>query len=322
MPKLLLADDSVTIRKVVELTFADEGIEVISVADGDAAMLKFADSPPDIVLADVEMPGQNGYKICEFIKQEEATRNIPVLLLVGSFEPFDQTEAERVGADGFLTKPFHSIRDLVARVKDLLESATGEEPAGPETEDIEELYTTSFAETVPFHEGETDEDPLSDTSMDDEMVETVQPAASYVGNGSGDSAAAQEAIDATVGTIDLPETETAETAATPSDVRFAFADSYDHLDPAIHDSKADTEEIKSPFAAPASMDHTLEISETAPAPSDAGEAREPSEEVIALIVKRVVEKMSDRVVRDIAQEAVPRIAEKLIREALEEENKS
>src|SRR5687767_128008 len=105
MPKLLLADDSVTIRKVVELTFADEGIEVIAAADGDMAMQRFVESRPDIVLVDVEMPGQNGYKICELIKQDEETRHIPVLLLVGSFEPFDQTEAERVEADGFLTKP-------------------------------------------------------------------------------------------------------------------------------------------------------------------------------------------------------------------------
>ena len=120
-PKLLLADDSVTIRKVVELTFADEGIDVTAVADADAAMARFVEDPPDIVLVDVGLPGLSGYQICEMIKSDESTRHIPVLLLVGSFEPFDQDQAEKACADGFLTKPFHSIRDLVNRVHALLQ---------------------------------------------------------------------------------------------------------------------------------------------------------------------------------------------------------
>ena len=139
-PKLLLADDSVTIRKVVELTFVDEGIEVFAVADGEAAMQKFVEVQPDIVLVDVEMPGPSGYQICEMIKQDEATRHIPVVLLVGSFEPFDQDEAERVEADGFLPKPFNSIRDLVARVNDLLAGdTTAHAVITPEPGDNEEF---------------------------------------------------------------------------------------------------------------------------------------------------------------------------------------
>jgi PleD family two-component response regulator len=146
-PKLLLADDSVTIRKVVELTFADEGIDVSTVADSATAMSRFVEIQPDIVLVDAGLEGTSGYQICEMIKSDEATRHIPVLLLIGSFEPFDQDEAERVGADGFLTKPFHSIRDLVARVWDLLgHNAVAPEPAmvdafGGEGESLEHLST-------------------------------------------------------------------------------------------------------------------------------------------------------------------------------------
>ena len=109
-PRLLLADDSATIRKVVELTFADEGIDVIAVGDSASAMEEFVRTQPNIVLVDINLPGTSGYQICEMIKQDEATASIPVLLLVGSFEPFDQDEAERVGADGYLLKPFKSIR--------------------------------------------------------------------------------------------------------------------------------------------------------------------------------------------------------------------
>jgi CheY-like chemotaxis protein len=58
---------------------------------------------PDIVLADIFMPGLNGYEVCEHIKRNERFRHIPVMLLVGSFEPFDEAEARRVGADDYLT---------------------------------------------------------------------------------------------------------------------------------------------------------------------------------------------------------------------------
>lgn len=146
--KILLADDSVTIRKVVELTFADEGIDVVSVADGDAAMVAFVADEPDLVIADVNMPGIGGYKICEIIKEHEETRHIPVILLTGSFEPFDPGEASRVGANFYFTKPFQSIRQLVEKVTDLLDTNAFEPASVPETEDIDDLYKSSFEDTT------------------------------------------------------------------------------------------------------------------------------------------------------------------------------
>ncbi|HYP00475.1 MAG TPA: response regulator, partial [Pyrinomonadaceae bacterium] len=118
--KLLLADDSLTIQKVVSLTFDDEAMEVTTVGSGAEALRYLGESLPDIVLADVFMPEPNGYQLCERIKTDERTRHIPVLLLVGTFEPFNQAEARRVGADEVLTKPFQSIRDLVNKVGGLL----------------------------------------------------------------------------------------------------------------------------------------------------------------------------------------------------------
>ena len=118
--KLLLADDSATIQKVVDLTFSDEGLEVITVGDGQQALEMLDEVVPDIVLADVFMPGLSGYQLCEYIKQTERFSHIPVMLLVGSFEPFDEAEARRVGADDYLTKPFQSIRTLIGKVGGLL----------------------------------------------------------------------------------------------------------------------------------------------------------------------------------------------------------
>lgn len=130
--RILLADDSITIQKVVNLTFADEGIEVVAVSNGDLAERRLAEVNPDLVLADIFMPGKNGYELCEAIKGSSNFSKVPVVLLVGAFEPFDQTEASRVGADAHLTKPFES-RTLVETVRSLI-SANWQTAASPMTQ--------------------------------------------------------------------------------------------------------------------------------------------------------------------------------------------
>ncbi len=126
---ILLADDSITIQKIVNLTFSGEGIEVVTVGNGDAAIKKVYDIHPDLVLADIFMPGKNGYEVCEYIKGERDLQRTPVILLVGAFEPFDTNEAARVQADGHLTKPFE-IKVLLSAVNSLI-SATGGDKAEP-----------------------------------------------------------------------------------------------------------------------------------------------------------------------------------------------
>ncbi|MBA3631445.1 MAG: response regulator [Acidobacteria bacterium] len=177
MPKrrLLLADDSVTIQKVVNLTFADEGIEVVIAGDGDTAMKKFVEATPDLVMADVNMPGLDGYRICEMIKQDDETKQIPVILLVGSFEPFDEEEARRVGADDYLIKPFQSIRQLVHKVSVLLNLDIGGETASETsafTSAIEGVETKN--EALELNSTDSVGKPLGDAGMDDEMIQTNQ----------------------------------------------------------------------------------------------------------------------------------------------------
>lgn len=127
--RILLADDSITIQKVVNLTFAEEGIEVVAVSNGDLAEKRLSEVKPDLVLADIFMPGKNGYELCDAIKQSPQFRNVPVVLLVGAFEPFDSNEARRVRADAHLTKPFES-HTLVETVRRLINS-TPERATGP-----------------------------------------------------------------------------------------------------------------------------------------------------------------------------------------------
>jgi CheY-like chemotaxis protein len=217
--KLLLADDSATIQKVVSLTFRDEGLEVITVSDGREAVEKLEEIAPDIVLADVFMPGLSGYEVCEHIKRNERFRHIPVMLLVGSFEPFDEAEARRVGADDYLTKPFQSIRTLIGKVGNLLsggggtassEEATTRKLAPPpeaekENRPDKEFIERSTADTAPLnpHDREEMERSISnsrssnlrevsfaDLSMDDQMIKAT-PAEDYSGGGSSSSIQAE-----------------------------------------------------------------------------------------------------------------------------------
>ena len=116
---LLLADDSVTIQRVIELTFADEDIQVVAVSDGDQAIARLDAEPPDIVLADIGMPGRDGYQVAEYIKGTPRLAHIPVVLLTGAFEPVDQARAAAVGCDGVLAKPFEP-QLVIGRVKELL----------------------------------------------------------------------------------------------------------------------------------------------------------------------------------------------------------
>ena len=117
--KLLLADDSVTIQRVIELTFADEDVQVVAVGDGKAAIERVQADRPDIVLADIGMPERDGYEVAEFIKGRPDLSHIPVLLLTGAFEPIDEARARAVGCEGVLVKPFEP-QMVISRVRELL----------------------------------------------------------------------------------------------------------------------------------------------------------------------------------------------------------
>jgi len=120
MPKkLLLADDSVTIQRVIELTFADEDVDVTTVGDGRQAIDRLRAERPDIVLADIGMPERDGYEVAAFIKNDPQLAHIPVILLTGAFEPLDEHRARTVGCDGVLVKPFEP-QMVINRVMELL----------------------------------------------------------------------------------------------------------------------------------------------------------------------------------------------------------
>jgi CheY-like chemotaxis protein len=123
MTKIILADDSVTIQKVVELTFADQESQVTAVSDGAAALEKANADRPDIIISDVIMPGMDGYELCQKVKSDPALKAIPFLFLKGTFESFDEDRAKECGADGFIVKPFES-QELIGKVNELIAAAS------------------------------------------------------------------------------------------------------------------------------------------------------------------------------------------------------
>jgi len=123
--KILLIDDSVTVQKIITLTFSDEGVDVVTVDSGDEAINLLHYLRPALVMADVSIPGKNGYDVCAYIKNNPELKNIPVVLLVPGFETYDAERARRVGADHHLTKPFQSIRSLITTVKSLIDPRGG-----------------------------------------------------------------------------------------------------------------------------------------------------------------------------------------------------
>lgn len=146
--KLLLADDSITIQKVVELILAEEGFEIKATNNGEEALAVIPSFKPDIILADIEMPKINGYQLSEKIKQDPLMRGIPVILLAGAFEPIDEELAKQVNADDFIIKPFES-QELISKINAALTISSVAE--GEEFEGIAEAEAVGLEE-VPVEE--------------------------------------------------------------------------------------------------------------------------------------------------------------------------
>jgi len=163
MPKtLLLADDSIVIQKLVGLSFANEDVQIVATDNGDDAIARAREVVPDVVLADVVMPGKNGYEVCEAIKQDAGLAHVPVLLLTGTFEVFDEARATRARADGQITKPFEA-RALVERVNEYMNRPA----AAPPTDGTNVEAATVAVEDDLFDPNVTTLSPLEAASVPD-----------------------------------------------------------------------------------------------------------------------------------------------------------
>lgn len=146
--KILVADDNRSIPKKVQEALKEQGYEVVGVAHGEAAVKKLPEFMPDLVLADVFMPVRNGYEVCEYVKNDKRFAHIPVVLLVGAFDPIDQHEVKRVRADGLLKKPFDPPDDLLQMVRTMIEKSLQARPVA-ESKELTSASGAAPAEAQP-----------------------------------------------------------------------------------------------------------------------------------------------------------------------------
>jgi len=149
MSRILLADDSPHAQRVGERILREEGFEVVSLTDGNAAMLRLADVDPDLILADVFLPGKSGFELCRHVKSEPRFKHVRVVLTAGLLEPFDEDEAKRAGCDAILKKPFEASR-VVSTIDPLVKEAQLARASAPELpESAEPLSPPSAPEPPP-----------------------------------------------------------------------------------------------------------------------------------------------------------------------------
>ena len=164
---ILLADDSPTIQRLVSQTFDEGHLSVVTVSNGEAAVRRFEEVRPSIVLADVYMPGKNGYEVCSFVKAHPVLGTTPVILLVGAFEVFEEEEAKRVGADEVVKKPFEP-QELFELVSGLVEGRVQPVPPGVEDDIL------GLTELFPLADAPPERPVLSGKEIDEIADRVIQ----------------------------------------------------------------------------------------------------------------------------------------------------
>jgi CheY-like chemotaxis protein len=153
MNRILLADDSPHAQRMGERILREEGFEVVTVTDGDTALIRLKDVDPDLILADAFLPGKSGYDICRFVKNHGRHKHVRVVLTAGLLEPIDETEAKRVQSDAVLKKPFEAsvVLEVIKPLIDAAHSARGvvAETAADSTQDYPSVRALSAAPVTP-----------------------------------------------------------------------------------------------------------------------------------------------------------------------------
>ncbi len=184
---ILLADDSITMQKVIRLTFASGGFELITADNGDEAIKKAEDARPHIVLVDAALPGKNGYEVCEAIKNNTLLKDTPVIILAGTFNPLDDNKAMSVKADDSIVKPFES-KHLIEKVDHLLKKfpPVEEQTEAPDSPRMDVWEENDVIEAPEFGAGIEETGSEQGATGDETMPEMKTPAGESEGEGGFD----------------------------------------------------------------------------------------------------------------------------------------
>jgi twitching motility two-component system response regulator PilH len=165
-PTVYFIDDSATMREVIKIAFRRENINVITCADAASALAQFEQNRPDVVITDVIMPNQDGYAVCNQIKQHPEFKGIPVVLMSGVVNKSVADKAVAVKADELIRKPFQP-QELIGRVRTLL--APKETPTAQATREransnaLQSLFAPAPPAVVPVATPPAENIPASDT---------------------------------------------------------------------------------------------------------------------------------------------------------------
>jgi len=175
---ILLADDSPTIQRLVNQTFADTRFDVVTVNNGDAAIRKFDEIEPDVVLADIYMPGKNGYEVCAHVKNHTTLSSTPVILLVGAFDAFDEAIANRAGAAAHITKPFEPRALIELITSTAPQDAKARKPASEDqpAKSAEPVKTEPFKTVENVQSKQSVETPAPPMPSEKPAEKEIQPA--------------------------------------------------------------------------------------------------------------------------------------------------
>ena len=295
--RLLLADDSVTIQKVIELTFADENVTVVAVDDGDQAIARLQAEPFDIVLADVGMPGKDGYEVASFVRDRPGPK-IPVLLLTGAFDPIDDQRVAAAGASAVLAKPFEP-QVLVARVRALLSGvpASGDAHADEKSAGSNQLDAASPSTIVK-------------APTFDDYFERLDRAFANLNVAAERPAPQAPVAEPPAAVVDHRKED--DSPATPHMPSSGAAPPPDAPAPSTRPSEPARPGLAERFATLLAVEQgELPASALTPAPMS-GE-----DDLVDRIARRVVEQLGDRAVRELAADIVSRTAERLVREEIQ-----
>ena len=339
MKKLLLADDSATIERMVRLNFEGDEIEIACARDGDQAIVLFEKEKPDIVLADIYMPGKNGYDVCEHIKNHSRLFHTPVLLLRGSFEPFSEEEYSRVRADGVLTKPLDPnqlvqwVHRLLSRAKPTSNSSVSFEPAddlleGPISPEIEVSLQTKpdspiecspLDSNVEINSPKAPLSPPNDTQEENDFLEIELSGIPYSGGELEDVLLEIPQLELMVGSKETAEQPVSESIGISEEEAIIPPP---EGPPSSYISELSKDLLGTPIAGESGgqVISQVEQPETVVTSPDsfppAGAVTKLTDDDIDHIAQRVVTRLSDRVLREIAWEILPDMAELILKEEI------
>jgi len=127
--RILVVDDEIYIVHILEFSLTMEGYDVITAADGEEALRRVEEDEPDLVVLDIMMPRMDGYEVCRRLREDPATRNLPVILLSAKGRPMDRDLGLDAGADDYIVKPF-SPRRLLEKIRELMDRSPMERASG------------------------------------------------------------------------------------------------------------------------------------------------------------------------------------------------